>query len=211
VYKTIEWIAPLLCLPDLVANTPKAFKEASNLAREAKDAQGAVQEGAEAVTGAENRLTNHIEKRAADPKNPPLASTQQRYARQIKAAKRKQATLLDKFTDAAKDAMNGNIRAAFAGIGVPGTGYGLGVMAVHPPDTAGWMDSIGHAASTGWHDLGTWFAPGQPAYPVMPDANEGIYHSAFRGGYYSRRGDDPWGDMQSYLSIHMAMTNVRPR
>jgi len=210
-YKTIEWISPLLCLPDLVVNMPKAFTEAKTLAREAKDAQAAVQEGTEAVTKAENRLANYMEKRANDPQKPPVASTQQRYARQINAAKRAQTTLTEKFSEAVKDSRNGKVRAAFAGIGVPSTGYGLGVMAVHPPDTTGWMNGIGNSIGSGWHDLSSWFTPLPPDYPVMPDADNRIYHGGFRGGYSTRRGDDPWADMQSYLSIHLAMTRIRPK
>jgi hypothetical protein len=210
-YKTIEWISPLLCLPDLVVNMPKAFTEAKTLAREAKDAQAAVQEGTEAVTKAENRLTNYIEKRSNDPQKPPLVSTQQRYARQINAAQRAQKALADKFTEKVKDSRNSNIRAAFAGVGVPGTAFGLGVIAVHPPDAASWMSSAGNAIAGGWHDIGSWFTPKPSDYPVMPDADNRIYRGGFHGGYSVRRGDDPWADMQSYLSIHLAMTRIRPR
>ena len=211
IYRTIEWISPLLCLPDLVVNTPKAFTEAKTLIGDAKDAQAAAEQATEAVTKAENRLTNYMDQRANDPQKPPLVSTQQRYARQINAAIRAQTTLADKFSDAVKESLKSNVRAAFAGVGVPGTGYGLGVMAVHPPDRASWMSGVGDAIAGGWHDMGSWFAPSPPAYPVMPDADNRVYHGGFRGGYSTRVGDDPWGDMRSYLSIHLAMTRMRPK
>jgi hypothetical protein len=207
-YRSVEWVAPLLCLPDLVMNTPKALTESAKLARDAKSADTAVQEGAEATAKAQNRLANYMDKRSADGAKPPLQSTQQRYQRQINAAKRTQASLETKFTKIATEARNSGIGATFARVGIAGTHYGLGTMGLHPPETPDWMQSIGNAVSAGWHDLGTWFTPSTPAYPVMPDANNQVYHAT---GPATRMGDDPWADMQSYLSIHLAMTRLRPR
>jgi len=199
VYQTIEWIAPFLCLPDLVAHAPeelnkgiKAFKELGKLATKEASAE-------DKLGAATNRLTNYTANRGAD-SSKIKQSTVSRYQRQINAAKRTLALQKDKLKAARVESISG----AFAGAGSPMTGYGFGVMISSPPKIPSYVKS-------GWHDLGSWFTPNGDSAPLMPDAGQSVYHGGFHGGYSTYRGADPWTDMENYLSIHLAITRIKPK
>ncbi len=214
-FETVQWIAPILCFPDLVFNTPKAIREVAEFANEAKEAKEAATVAGEAAEKAENRLQTYVQKRESDPAHPVSMTRIHRYEAQIAKTKQALKELTAKSEQAAKDARNRALNANFAGVGITGSTYGDGTMIAHPPNRDGFVKSAfdysQRAIAAGWYDLGSWFAPTPATYPVMPDAGSRVYHGGFHGGYFSRAGDDPWSDMKSYLSIHMATTRVKPR
>jgi len=214
-FETVQFVAPILCLPDLLVNTPKAIREVGEFAEQADKAKEAANAAAETAEKAEDRLQNYIQKRESDPAHPVSMTRILRYETQISKTRQTLATLITKSDQAAKDARNHALNANFAGIGISGSAFGYGTMAAHPPNRDGFVkkayDMTKSSVAAGWYDLGSWFAPTPPTYPVMPDAGSLVYHRGFRGGYFSRVGDDPWSDMQSYLSIHIATTRVKPR
>lgn len=214
IFETIEWVAPFLCLPDLVMNAPKAVATAARAAGEAGDVAAETDRAGSALAKAEEKLANYQQKIADRTLNAGNISKIQRYRHQINVAARAVEALGDKLTKARTTAAAARFLVAPAQIGILGTAYGFGNMGAAPPGTPGYIQAIKTHALAAWHDLGTYFSsPAQPApnYPVMPDANDRIFHHQLRGGYFSRVGDDPWRDMQSYLSIHLAMTRIKLR
>jgi hypothetical protein len=207
VFATIEWVAPFLCLPDLAMNAPKdvqegvaAAKEIGKLTASADSVKAATQPKLEA---AQTRLTNYIAKRTNNAARPINPATVARYQRTINAAKNTISAQTVKVTKAVRSMVSG----AFAAVGFPGTFYGLTTMALSHPSVVPYQH--------GWHDLWGWFAPAAPAptpYPVMPNADDEVYHrTAGRFMTHTRVGDDPWGDMTNYLSIHMMVARIKPK
>lgn len=214
IFETIEWVAPFLCLPDLVMNAPKAVIAATRAAGEAGDVAAEADRAGTVLAKTQEKLTGYQQKISDRTLNAGNMAKIQRYRHQINVAARAVDALGDKLAKARTTAMASRFLVAPARIGFLGAGYGFGNMAAASPGAPGYVQSFENHAIAAWHDLGSMFTsatPALPAYPVMPDANNREFHHQLRGGYYTRVGDDPWRDMQSYLSIHLAMTRIKPR
>ncbi|WP_155992610.1 hypothetical protein [Acidocella facilis] len=127
IYQGIEWIAPLLCLPDLAFNLPKAIREVGVGIREGKEAVESLEKGAQLADKAEQRLSNYIQRRGADGAKPALQATEQRYQRAISAAKRTEAELKSKLDDTLAKLRKSKIGEAIEIINAPGTVIGAGL------------------------------------------------------------------------------------
>jgi hypothetical protein len=215
IFETVQWVAPILCLPDLAYNAPRAIRAVGQMAQKATEAGNAAAHAAADTDKAVDRLVNYIQKRENDPAHPLNASRIEHYRAQITKAQHTQVKLNEKFDEAATEARKAVRDSKFTGVGITGTAYGFGTMAAHAPNRDGYVKSTSDyaqsAIAAGWYDLGSWFTPIPPTYPVMPDAGSRVYHGGFHGGYFSRVGADPWSDMQSYLSIHIAVARMKPR
>lgn len=105
IFETIEWVAPFLCLPDLVMNAPKAVIAATRAAGEAGDVAAEADRAGTVLAKTQEKLTGYQQKISDRTLNAGNMAKIQRYRHQINVAARAVDALGDKLAKARTTAM----------------------------------------------------------------------------------------------------------